>query len=110
MTVMIAMPVVAFVLLMIMAVYEDHMLPRGSLPQDTPEGPPSDRREPDPRTRFTVLRDPRLTVRRHCTVRHTEPPPVLHEPATLSPAVADQPDTVPHAPPDQVTNASGEAG
>lgn len=127
MAAMIAMPVVAFVLLMTMAVYEDRMLPRGEVAVDPPEREPG---EPTPATNaprpaFALVTDPRLSRRANCRVRHADARPVRrsHAPAAQragqgGPAAAgpraepagpaEIPDTVPYALPDPIRDAPAE--
>lgn len=128
MAAMIAMPVVAFVLLMTMALYEDRMLPRGEAAAD-----PSDREPGEaapaasaPRPAFGLVTDPRLSRRPNCRVRHADARPVRrsHAPAaqragqgsaaagpgprTEPAGPAEIPDTVPYAVPDPIPDAPAE--
>lgn len=126
MAAVIAMPVVAFILLMSMALYEDRMLPRG-VAADPPEREPGESPEQSAaRPVPSLITDPRLARGSNCRVRHADARPVRRphgpagkrtgraapaaseEPAEPAPA-ADMPDTVPYPLPGQVTGAPGDA-
>lgn len=99
MAALIAMPVVGFALLMVMALYEDRMLPRNAT-AGAPEREPGEPPEPSaPRPAFGLITDPRLARgRSNCRVRHADARPVrrshapaAHEADRGAPAVAREP-------------------
>ncbi len=120
MAALIAMPVVAFILLMIMAVYEDHMLPRGTVAADPPEREPGESPpESAPHPAFSLITDPRLVRRRNCRHANARPVrrshgPAAHRTERSAPAAsqvtppAEVADTVPYPLPGPVTDAPGD--